>query len=79
MVILSGFFENLWAYTVNLPALSNPFGREDDRNREHLARNERPHLLRQREHHGQVEGERLAAAGPGADDRPGVAPCLVLA
>jgi BCCT family betaine/carnitine transporter len=29
MVIFSGFFENLWAYVGHLPALSNPFGRED--------------------------------------------------
>jgi BCCT family betaine/carnitine transporter len=29
MAIFSGFFENLWAYVGNLPALSNPFGRED--------------------------------------------------
>jgi len=29
MFIFSGFFENLWAYVVDLPALSNPFGRED--------------------------------------------------
>ena len=29
LLILTGFFENLGAYLVNLPALSNPFGRED--------------------------------------------------
>ena len=29
MAIFSGFFGNLWAYVGNLPALSNPFGRED--------------------------------------------------
>ncbi|NGP54647.1 BCCT family transporter [Thioalkalivibrio sp. XN8] len=29
LAILSGFFGNLWAYVANLPALSNPFGRED--------------------------------------------------
>jgi BCCT family betaine/carnitine transporter len=29
MLIATGFFENLAAYAVNLPALSNPFGRED--------------------------------------------------
>nr|WP_267956377.1 BCCT family transporter [Halomonas sp. MCCC 1A17488] len=29
LLILSGFFQNLGAYVVNLPALSNPFGRED--------------------------------------------------
>ena len=29
LVILTGFFENLWAYVVNLPAFSNPFFRED--------------------------------------------------
>jgi BCCT family betaine/carnitine transporter len=29
MVIFSGFFKNLWAYAIELPALSNPFGRED--------------------------------------------------
>ncbi|WP_440996356.1 BCCT family transporter [Arhodomonas sp. SL1] len=29
LLIATGFFENLWSYVVNLPALSNPFGRED--------------------------------------------------
>ncbi|NGX16489.1 BCCT family transporter [Wenzhouxiangella sp. XN24] len=29
MLIFTGFFENLWTYVVNLPALSNPFFRED--------------------------------------------------
>jgi BCCT family betaine/carnitine transporter len=29
LLIATGFFENLLAYVVNLPALSNPFGRED--------------------------------------------------
>ncbi|WP_148253577.1 BCCT family transporter [Aidingimonas lacisalsi] len=29
LLIATGFFENLVAYLVNLPALSNPFGRED--------------------------------------------------
>ncbi|EPC02242.1 BCCT transporter [Litchfieldella anticariensis FP35 = DSM 16096] len=29
LMILTGFFENLASYVVNLPALSNPFGRED--------------------------------------------------
>ncbi|MCS3903818.1 BCCT family betaine/carnitine transporter [Methylohalomonas lacus] len=29
LMIITGFFENLKAYVVNLPALSNPFGRED--------------------------------------------------
>ncbi|RTR00796.1 BCCT family transporter [Halomonas nitroreducens] len=29
LLIATGFFENLAAYLVNLPALSNPFGRED--------------------------------------------------
>lgn len=29
LLILTGFFENLWAYITNLPALSNPVGRED--------------------------------------------------
>jgi BCCT family betaine/carnitine transporter len=29
LMIATGFFENLFAYVVNLPALSNPFGRED--------------------------------------------------
>ncbi len=29
LMIVTGFFENLLAYFVNLPALSNPFGRED--------------------------------------------------
>ncbi len=29
LMIATGFFENLMAYVVNLPALSNPFGRED--------------------------------------------------
>jgi betaine/carnitine transporter, BCCT family len=29
MLILTGFFENLWSYAVNLPALSNPFFRDD--------------------------------------------------
>ncbi|WP_417533451.1 BCCT family transporter [Marinobacterium stanieri] len=29
LLILTGFFENLWAYISNLPALSNPVGRED--------------------------------------------------
>ncbi|MBA1147931.1 BCCT family transporter [Ectothiorhodospiraceae bacterium WFHF3C12] len=29
LLIATGFFENLFAYAVNLPALSNPFGRED--------------------------------------------------
>ena len=28
-LILTGFFQNLWTYAVNLPALSNPFFRED--------------------------------------------------
>jgi betaine/carnitine transporter, BCCT family len=30
LAIITGFFGNLWAYAENLPALSNPFGREDD-------------------------------------------------
>jgi BCCT family betaine/carnitine transporter len=29
LAILTGFFDNLGSYMVNLPALSNPFGRED--------------------------------------------------
>ncbi|MFB4203177.1 Glycine betaine/proline/choline transporter [wastewater metagenome] len=29
MLILSGFFENLWNYAADLPALANPFGRQD--------------------------------------------------
>ncbi|MCI0511342.1 BCCT family betaine/carnitine transporter [Chromohalobacter marismortui] len=29
LLIATGFFENLWGYAKNLPALSNPFGRED--------------------------------------------------
>ncbi|WP_372421651.1 BCCT family transporter [Salinarimonas chemoclinalis] len=29
MLILGGFFQNLWAYVAYLPALSNPVGRED--------------------------------------------------
>ncbi|MCC5859542.1 MAG: BCCT family transporter [Ectothiorhodospiraceae bacterium] len=29
LMILTGFFQNLWSYAVNLPALSMPFGRED--------------------------------------------------
>jgi BCCT family betaine/carnitine transporter len=29
VLILTGFFENLWTYAVNLPALSNPFFRDD--------------------------------------------------
>ncbi len=29
LAILTGFFENLGGYLVNLPALANPFGRED--------------------------------------------------
>ncbi|MDN3556670.1 BCCT family transporter [Halomonas maura] len=29
LLIATGFFENLMSYLVNLPALSNPFGRED--------------------------------------------------
>ncbi len=29
LLILTGFFESLWAYITNLPALSNPVGRED--------------------------------------------------
>lgn len=29
LFIATGFFENLWSYAVHLPALSNPFGRED--------------------------------------------------
>jgi betaine/carnitine transporter, BCCT family len=29
LAILTGFFSNLGSYVVNLPALSNPFGRED--------------------------------------------------
>ncbi|WP_386079605.1 BCCT family transporter [Vreelandella sp. F11] len=29
LLILTGFFENLWSYAMHLPALSNPFGRED--------------------------------------------------
>ena len=29
-LILTGFFQNLWAYAEYLPALSNPIGREDD-------------------------------------------------
>ena len=29
LAIATGFFQNLGAYVVNLPALSNPFGRED--------------------------------------------------
>jgi betaine/carnitine transporter, BCCT family len=34
VAILTGFFANLWAYAENLPALANPFGREDDNFRE---------------------------------------------
>jgi BCCT family betaine/carnitine transporter len=30
LAIITGFFGNLWAYAENLPALSNPFGRDDD-------------------------------------------------
>jgi betaine/carnitine transporter, BCCT family len=30
LAIITGFFANLWAYAEYLPALSNPFGREDD-------------------------------------------------
>ncbi|WP_349370045.1 BCCT family transporter [Salinarimonas sp.] len=30
MLILTGFFQNLWAYAEYLPALSNPIGREDE-------------------------------------------------
>lgn len=29
LLIATGFFENLWNYAVHLPALSNPFGRDD--------------------------------------------------
>ena len=29
LLIATGFFENLWNYGKNLPALANPFGRED--------------------------------------------------
>jgi betaine/carnitine transporter, BCCT family len=29
LLILTGFLENLWSYAVNLPALSNPFFRDD--------------------------------------------------
>ncbi|MBP0048146.1 BCCT family transporter [Marinobacterium sp. AK62] len=29
LLIMTGFFENLWAYIIHLPALSNPVGRED--------------------------------------------------
>ncbi len=29
VLILTGFFQNLWSYAVNLPALANPFFRED--------------------------------------------------
>jgi betaine/carnitine transporter, BCCT family len=29
MLILTGFFKNLWSYAVHLPALSNPFFRDD--------------------------------------------------
>lgn len=29
LMIATGFFENLWNYAVHLPALSNPFGRDD--------------------------------------------------
>ncbi len=29
LLILSGFFQNLWAYVAHVPALSNPFFRED--------------------------------------------------
>ncbi len=29
LLIFTGFFESLWAYLTNLPALSNPVGRED--------------------------------------------------
>jgi BCCT family betaine/carnitine transporter len=29
MLILTGFVQNLWAYVEHLPALANPFGRED--------------------------------------------------
>jgi len=29
LLILTGFFENLWVYVANLPAFSNPFFRED--------------------------------------------------
>jgi betaine/carnitine transporter, BCCT family len=30
LAIITGFFANLWAYAEYLPALSNPFGREDE-------------------------------------------------
>ncbi len=30
VAIVTGFFANLWEYARHLPALSNPFGREDD-------------------------------------------------
>jgi betaine/carnitine transporter, BCCT family len=30
LAIITGFFANLWAYAEYLPALSNPFGRDDD-------------------------------------------------
>ncbi|MFW6077659.1 MAG: BCCT family transporter, partial [Hyphomicrobiales bacterium] len=30
LAIVTGFFANLWAYAEYLPALSNPFGREDE-------------------------------------------------
>ncbi|QDY68645.1 BCCT family transporter [Qingshengfaniella alkalisoli] len=30
LAILGGFFSNLWSYAKDLPALSNPFGRDDD-------------------------------------------------
>jgi BCCT family betaine/carnitine transporter len=30
VAIVTGFFANLWAYVENLPALSNPIGRDDD-------------------------------------------------
>jgi BCCT family betaine/carnitine transporter len=30
LAIATGFFANLWAYVINLPALSNPIGRTDD-------------------------------------------------
>ncbi|MEC9483950.1 MAG: BCCT family transporter, partial [Halomonas sp.] len=29
LMIATGFFEYLWSYVIHLPALSNPFGRED--------------------------------------------------
>ncbi len=34
LAIITGFFANLWAYVESLPALANPFGREDDNFRE---------------------------------------------